>query len=216
MTWDVRITRRILGPLEVNTYIVAGDQGDCLVVDPGGCTIIQEVEQIGCARITVAVTHGHFDHTQGVDCLVEAGASLAAHPMEPEVARASVELAGLLGIPVSRQKSKPRILLTDGIVLAIAGLRLEVLHTPGHSPDHIILYDHARRIAFTGDLVFKGSIGRVDLPGSSPDEMVSSLKRIIRVVDPDTRLLPGHGPTTVMRDELELNPFLRDPAMILW
>ncbi len=215
MTGEYWIRRIVLGPLQVNTYLVAGAGGDCIVVDPGDCSMVEEVERAGCERVIVAVTHGHFDHTQGVDCLVGAGARLAAHPQEPRVARASVELARLIGIAASVQESEPDIVLYDGGVFEAAGLRLEVLHTPGHSPDHIVLYDRAAGVAFTGDLVFKGSIGRVDIPGSDPRAMVDSLMRVVSVVDPGTRLLPGHGPETHMGYELEYNPFLRDPSIVL-
>ena len=215
MTSKPWIRRMVLGPLQVNTYIVAGARGDCLVVDPGDCSVVEEAERVGCSRVIVAVTHGHFDHTQGVDCLVEAGARLAAHPQEPQVARASVELARLIGIAARVQESEPDIVLYDGVVFEAAGLKLEALHTPGHSPDHIILYDSMAGVAFTGDLVFKGSIGRVDLPGSDPQAMVDSLRRVVGVIDPGVRLLPGHGPETRMGDEIEYNPFLRDPSIVL-
>ncbi|MEB3779105.1 MAG: MBL fold metallo-hydrolase [Desulfurococcales archaeon] len=213
----MNITRLILGPLQVNTYIVSGE-GECLVVDPGDCTgVLASTSRLQCTSIVIAVTHGHFDHIAGVDCLVErARAILAAHPQEPRVAEASITMASMvLGLSGIKQESRPDIELVEGSVLEAAGLRLKVYHTPGHSPDHLVLHDPKARVAFVGDLVFQGSIGRVDIPGSNPQDMVRSINRVKSELDPETRLLPGHGDETTMRDELLYNPFLKRPELIL-
>jgi len=209
--------RLVTGPLDVNTYIAVGPGGDCLVVDPGSCTpVARWLERLGCRRVVVAVTHGHFDHVGGVDCLVERGAVLAAHPLEPRVSVESARTArSLWGLPVEPQSSRVLLELGEGSILEAGGLRLRVHHTPGHSPDHIILHDSRAGLAFVGDLVFAGSVGRVDMPGASPLEMVRSLERLPTLLGAGTRLLPGHGPETLMARELEGNPFLRRPALLL-
>ncbi|MEB3861725.1 MAG: MBL fold metallo-hydrolase [Desulfurococcales archaeon] len=207
------IKRLVLGPLQVNTYIIKS-RGECLVVDPGEC-IGEEISRLGCRRIIVAVTHGHFDHTQGVDCLKDDGATLAAHPLEPQVARESASLARAWGLKAHTQEAEPDLELGEGDTLEIGGLAFRAIHTPGHSPDHIILYNEDPPLALVGDLIFMGSIGRVDLPGSNPRDMKASIEKAKSVISPQARLLPGHGPETSMEGELERNPFLRNPSLIL-
>ncbi len=211
------LVKIVTGPLDVNTYIAASRGGSCLVVDPGDCLpVSRRLQALGCKRVVVVVTHGHFDHIGGVDCIVdEFSASLAAHPLEPRVAREGLRVARMWSIPAKPQRAEPRIRLEEGSLLEAGGLRLRVYHTPGHSPDHLVLHDPEAGLAFTGDLVFAGTVGRVDLPGANGFEMVRSLERIASTLPPATRLLPGHGPETLMARELEWNPFLRDPSQIL-
>lgn len=202
-----RVSKLVLGPLQVNTYIVAGPGGECLVVDPGGCVdLVKRLEGAGCNRVVVVATHGHFDHVAGVDCVLSSfPGRFAAHELEPLVAEASLEVARLWGIRVSPQRRRPDMILSDGDVVEAAGLRLRVMHTPGHSPDHLVLYSEEVRLAFTGDLVFRGSIGRVDLPGGDEEAMARSIARLSETLGRDYRLLPGHGPETTWGAEVEGN-----------
>ncbi len=198
----------------MNTYVLEAG-GECLVVDPGCCSLDEVLESLGCRRVVIAVTHGHFDHTAGVDCVKEQWRGLlAAHPQEPVVALASAEIGRAWGFSVEPQKSAVDLKLVEGSHLSIGPLSFHVYHMPGHSPDHIVLYSPEASIAFTGDLVFAGSIGRVDLPGSDPNAMAASLKRLVAILSPETRILPGHGPETTLARELEYNPFLRDPELV--
>lgn len=183
-------------------------------MDPGDC-IADKVRELGCSDTLIVVTHGHFDHTQGVDCLKQAGAALAAHPMEPRVARESARIARRWGIDATIQESTPDLELSEATQLGLGDHVFNVVYTPGHSPDHIILYTTTwRPMAIVGDLIFKGGVGRVDLPGSSPAEMRASLRKVTGLLSPSTLLLPGHGPETVMGEEIRWNPFLRDPGLI--
>jgi glyoxylase-like metal-dependent hydrolase (beta-lactamase superfamily II) len=213
----VRVYAAALGPLEVNTYIIAAGGGECILVDPGGCSeVVSALRDYGCSDILVLVTHGHFDHVFGVDCVVESlGAQLAAHPREPETARVYYELAKAWGLPAKPQRSVPDMELVEGR-FRLGGVEAVVSHTPGHSPDHIIVRLPALKASLTGDLIFKGSVGRVDIPLASPEDMVESLEKAKREITPDTLLLPGHGPASTMREELEGNPFLVDPRALLY
>ncbi len=211
---SVRLERLVTGPLEVNTYVLEAG-GDCLVVDPGCCSLDEVLEGMGCRRVVVAVTHGHFDHSAGVDCVKERwGALLAAHPLEPMIASASAEVGRAWGFSVEPQRSSVDLELDEGSRLSVGPLSFQVYHMPGHSPDHIILYSPEASLAFTGDLIFAGSIGRVDLPGSDPNAMRESLRRLVATLNPGARILPGHGPETTLARELEYNPFLRSPELI--
>ncbi|BAA80250.1 conserved hypothetical protein [Aeropyrum pernix K1] len=202
------LERLSLGVLQVNTYVAAAG-GECLVVDPGGPEVLEALERLGCRDIVVALTHGHFDHVAGVEHLAARGAVVAAHPQTPRVAEAYADL----GVKMGYLKGVPRISvdveLVDGSTLRAAGLSLKAIHTPGHSPDHIVLYDQARGLAFTGDLIFRGSIGRVDIALGDGEAMARSLARIVRELPRGTRLLPGHGPETTLEYEILHNPFLQ-------
>lgn len=210
-----RVERVTSGPLEVNTYILESG-GECLVVDPGCCSLDRVLEGLGCRRVIIAVTHGHFDHTAGVDCLRERWEALvAAHPMEPLVARASAELGRAWGFSVEPQRSRVDVELVDGSRLRVGSVELVAYHTPGHSPDHLVLHAPREMLAFTGDLLFAGSVGRVDLPGGDAGAMAASLRRMASTLPGNTRILPGHGPETTMQREAEGNPFLSNPELLL-
>lgn len=206
-----RISKLVLGPLHVNTYIVANSDGECLVIDPGGCDdLVKMLKRRGCCRVVVVATHGHFDHVAGIDCTLSAFPGIfAAHEIEPLVAEASLEVARLWGFNAYPQRRRPDRILSDGDVVEAAGLRLRVMHTPGHSPDHLVLYSEESKLAFTGDLVFGGSIGRTDLPGGDGEAMARSIARLSETLGRDCRLLPGHGPETTWGVEIEENPHVK-------
>ena len=99
--------------------------------------------------------------------------------------------------------------IADGDTLTLGHHRLQVLHTPGHSPGSVVLWCQEEGVAFTGDTLFRMSVGRTDLPGGSFDDLCRSLQRLARLLPQETRLLTGHGPATLMSDELRYNPYLR-------
>ncbi|WP_062662212.1 MBL fold metallo-hydrolase [Aeropyrum camini] len=183
--------------------------GECLVIDPGGAEVLDLLSRLGCRDVVVAITHGHFDHVAAVEPLVARGAVVAAHPLAPRVAEAYAELGVKMGYLTATPRFGVDIELSEGKTLEAAGLSLRILYTPGHSPDHIVLHEPRLRLAFTGDLIFMGSIGRVDIALGDPAAMERSLARIARELPPETRLLPGHGPETTLGRELLHNPYLQ-------
>lgn len=207
LPWGVR--RFTLGPLRVNTYVVAGE-GECLVVDPGACRgLLESLAGMGCRVGVALVTHGHFDHVAGVPCLASRGFQVAGHPMAPEWALEFARWARSMGLDVPLEPFNLDLELRDGAALEVAGLRLEAFYTPGHSPDHIVYLERRLGLAFTGDLIFRGSVGRDDIPGGSPEELARSLTRLVGLLSPRHLLLPGHGPETTLGEELALNRLLR-------
>ena len=100
--------------------------------------------------------------------------------------------------------------LEDGQTLKLAGLELEVLHTPGHTPGHVCFLDEAEGVLFSGDHLFAGSIGRTDLPGGDYDRLMESMRTKIAPLAPEIDVLPGHGPATTIARELAANPFLSE------
>ena len=173
---------------EVNSYVVHAPEGD-IVVDAGA-----EPERILAATqgpvSAVLVTHGHADHVNALDVVLkETQAPLYVHPDD----------AGRTGIRVYEP-------LDDGKELEIAGERLLVLHTPGHSPGSVTFVVGSDQIV--GDLVLPGSVGRTDIPGSSWEQIEVSIRKVMRYWEEETCLYVGHGPVLSAMEELRTNPYL--------
>lgn len=200
----------VTGPLETNTYLVADRAvGEAMVIDPGGdpgeILAFLAAERLRCRHIVN--THGHFDHVSGNRALKSAtGASLLIH--EGDVPMLSVAMAQARHFLLHAENSpQADILLADQEELRIGTALLRVVHTPGHSPGGITLV--AKGMAFCGDLVFHGSVGRTDLPGGSERVLLDSIRRHILTLPDDTVLYPGHGPETTVGLEKRQNPFFR-------
>ncbi len=210
MNASMLLSTFVTGPLETNTYIVADrSAGEALVIDPGGdpgeILAFLAHERLRCRHIVN--THGHFDHISGNRALKSAtGASLLVHEDDvPMLAEASSH-AGIFMMH-AENSPQPDILLADQEELRVGSVLLRVVHTPGHSPGGITLV--ARGMAFCGDLVFHGSVGRTDLPGGSERVLLDSIRRHIMTMPDDTVLYPGHGPDTTVGLEKKQNPFFR-------
>ena len=173
---------------EVNSYVIHAPEGD-IIVDAGA-----EPEKIlaatGSPVAAVLVTHGHADHVNALDVVLEeTNAPLYVHPDD----------AGRTGARVYEP-------LDDGQELEIAGERLLVLHTPGHSPGSVTFV--VGRDQIVGDLVLPGSVGRTDIPGASWEEIEVSVRKVMSYWEQETRLYVGHGPVLSAMQELRTNPYL--------
>jgi hydroxyacylglutathione hydrolase len=205
------------GSFQTNCYLVAARPGaEALVVDPGQDALPGIEELCGRHRlrpVAALLTHGHLDHMWSVAPLAGAHDIPAyVHPADRHLLRDPLagfgpELRGALGGLQLQEPDDVRE-LADGQVLELAGLRLTVDHTPGHTPGHVTL--RLPGTLFAGDLVFAGSIGRTDLPGGSPRDMLASLAGRFLVLPDETEVLPGHGPATTVGRERASNPFLVD------
>ncbi len=154
----------------------------------------------------IVYTHGHFDHIGGSFDLIEKYKPVSCiHSADLEMMKTAAQHASDWGFSIKQPPDATR-LLSDGDILSVGSLSFKVLHTPGHSPGSICLSGHG--IAFTGDTLFAGSIGRTDLPASSFGDIQRSLGKIVQKLAGDCLIYPGHGPSTVMNRELENNPFL--------
>ncbi|WP_165242191.1 MBL fold metallo-hydrolase [Corynebacterium lizhenjunii] len=199
------------GPYQANTYILALN-GQALVVDPGlhaRVRVESLVAEHGLSLGAIVLTHGHLDHTR------EAGDLAAAHGVPVYIHSADAPwLDKAPGMPAnSRQLFDAEGMLPiadlrdlDGPHLEVCGMSFDLLHAPGHSPGCVIV--RGEGFALTGDVVFKGSIGRTDLPGSDPQAMERTLREVVLPLADELALLPGHGPTTSMRAERRSNQFL--------
>lgn len=193
-----------------NSYLVWADGAkNAVLIDAGLSThlILEFLEREGLSLEAVLLTHCHPDHLAGAAEVSEPdGADVYLHSVEAQFAAAMPDsLLAMLGI--DELKLPPEFKsLDDGQVLELAGLEIKVLHTPGHSPGSVsFLIDGA---LFDGDLVFRGSIGRTDFPGGDFEALMRSVKEKVFVLEPETKVYPGHmGPTTVGWEK-RTNPFL--------
>ena len=162
----------------------------------------------------LVLTHGHVDHAGGAgDVERTHGVATWVHPdddfltLDPDE-----QLRLLFGVrpPGSYEPPQDRHPLADGDVLDMAGFRLVVRHTPGHTPGHVCIELEGEGVLFSGDQLFAGSIGRTDLPGGSHDALLRSMRDRVLDLDDDVRVLPGHGPETTIGRERRTNPFIQD------
>ena len=204
------VDRFALGPIQTNCYVVRADgaAATAVVVDPGGeaAELSLQLGRLGTSCAAILITHGHFDHVGGVADLADA---TGAPVYMPEGERDRLERysefapAGMAGRPHT-----PDHLLVGGETIDVAGLAFECVSIPGHSPAHIAFY--AAGHLFSGDLLFAGSVGRVDLPGGDWDTLLASVRVLTDRYPPETIVYPGHGPQTTLGAELERNPFLAE------
>jgi len=207
---DIVVDRFALGPIQTNCYVVRADRAApaAVVVDPGGEApeLLQQLERLGATCAAILVTHGHFDHVGGVADLAE---STGAPVYMPEGERDRLErYSEFAPIGAPGRPYTPDHLLHGGETIDVAGLVFESASIPGHSPAHIAFYVDGH--LFSGDLLFAGSVGRVDLPGGDWDTLLESVRALAERYPSETIVYPGHGPQTTLGAELDGNPFLAE------
>jgi hydroxyacylglutathione hydrolase len=194
-----------------NAYLVGCTAtGEHIAVDPGGeaNAMADALEASGAALGGIVLTHAHMDHIEGVAALARRfPAPIHLHPADLPLYRAAGQQAAMFGHRIEEPPPPDRE-LAGGQTLEVGACRFEVRHVPGHSPGHVLLYSPAAGLAFVGDVVFAGSIGRTDLPGGSFDQLIRSIREQVLTLPDATRLLTGHGPETTVERERGTNPFL--------
>lgn len=204
----LRVLALEVGPLAANAYVVEHvPSRTAAVIDPGddGEAILRAIDERGLSLERILLTHGHFDHVGAVAFLRRrTGAPVCIHP-EDAPALANAGRQGLIfGLRIPDPPS-PDALVRDGDRLPFGDLEFFVAHTPGHTPGGVSYIIGG--MAFVGDLIFAGSIGRTDLPGGSYERLIEAVRTKIFTLDDATVLLPGHGPATTVGVEKRTNPF---------
>jgi glyoxylase-like metal-dependent hydrolase (beta-lactamase superfamily II) len=207
----LRVDAFVLGPAQENCYVVRSSAGapEAAVVDPGddAAQLRLELARLGTRCAGILVTHCHWDHLGAVADLAEAsGAPVYMARGEAPVLESPDDFYGALGIRI--RPYSPDTLLDGGERFEVAGIELETLTVPGHSPAHLAYL--ADGCLFSGDVLFAGGVGRVDLPGGDWETLVDSIRRLMDALPPDTVVYPGHGPSTTLGAELARNPFLAE------
>lgn len=194
-----------------NAYLVSReDRDDAVAIDPGGAVgrLVATLRESDRKLSAILLTHAHFDHIEGIGELVESfPAPIYLHPADLEWYERAPEQAIRFGVSVDIPPPVDHP-LEGGKALELAGLEFEVRAVPGHAPGHVLLYLRDAGIAFCGDVVFQGSIGRSDLPGGDFQRLMCSIREEVLTLPDDTVLYPGHGPSTTVGHERVSNPFL--------
>jgi len=204
----------VVGAYETNCYILRKDRSakDCLIIDTGlnAAKIVVFLNKHKLNPIAVILTHGHIDHIAGLVALQEkfTGLKVYIHKLDAEMLAGSQDnLSEFVG--GGFKTASADFLVDDGDIIEQAGIKLEVLHTPGHTPGGICLYAKDEKIAFVGDTLFAGSVGRTDFPGGSMTKLLQSIKEKLLTLPDETIVYTGHGPQTTVAEEKKYNAFLK-------
>ncbi|MDT3682310.1 MAG: MBL fold metallo-hydrolase [Truepera sp.] len=199
-----------LGPLKANGYLLI-EGGDVVVVDPGGEgeDLAAALKERGWTLKAVWLTHAHFDHVGGVAGLLRAAGSVPVHmhPADEQLLRHAAQSAARWNIEIEAPPTD-FVALGHGETLVSGAVSARVLHTPGHAPGHVAFYLEDAATVLSGDALFKGSIGRTDLPYGDHEQLLESIRRELLSLPAETRVLPGHGEPTTVAAESASNPFL--------
>jgi hydroxyacylglutathione hydrolase len=210
---DVRMLT--VGPVQENCFVARRDGADrAVIVDPGDEAerILHVVDELGVGVDAILVTHTHFDHIGAVAPVARAtGAPVYCPELETFVLADINRFVPFAGFgPFEDYDADETV--AGGERLELAGLDIEVLHTPGHSPGHVTYAMGDEDALFSGDVLFEGSVGRVDLPGGDWDTLIASIGSLVDRFDEDTTVYPGHMGITTLGRERATNPFLRELA----
>ena len=183
------------------------------LVDPGGdaSVIIDNVTRQGVSITKILLTHGHLDH-------VGAAAELSAHYNVPVIGPQKEDAFWLEGLPAQSrmfgledcQPLTPDQWLEEGDIVNVGNVNLAVLHCPGHTPGHIVFYDKQSELLISGDVLFKGGVGRSDFPRGDHSQLIAAIKNKLLPLGDDITFIPGHGPLSTLGYERLHNPFLQD------
>ena len=192
-----------------------------ICIDPGDDSraIVEAIDKHGLELQAIAVTHAHLDHIGGVAALkkVKPAADIMLHRADEFIYDALPEQATWIGIPRSQWaalgldfETPPRVdgYWKDGQIYRVGELEFQIIHCPGHTPGHVVLFEPNERKVFVGDVLFAGSVGRTDLPGGSTEQLLDSIMNKLLPLGDDVLVYSGHGPVTTIGQERKTNPFL--------
>jgi glyoxylase-like metal-dependent hydrolase (beta-lactamase superfamily II) len=213
----MNIKRLMCNPLQENCYVVCDETKECVIIDCGAYydeekqALAAYIADNGLKPVHLVATHGHLDHNFGNAFVYR------QYGLKPEICAEDQGLlanlreyaAALFGMNITEEQPPVGRLLKDGDTITFGQHTLKVLHTPGHSHGSILLYCEAEQTVFTGDTLFRMSIGRTDFPESSWRDMEQSLKNVVTKLPQETIILSGHGPQSTMADELRYNLYLK-------
>lgn len=208
----VEIFDFVLGPIENNTYLVVDNETkNAAIVDPSfdSKNVIEQAMKRGNKITQIWCTHAHFDHIIGINeimPLISPKPVIYLHPDDLPLWN-SQGGAKLFGFPFEIDYQPTHFLMNDDTI-SLGQTKISTNLTPGHSSGHVIYYIPEDHVVFCGDLIFRMSVGRTDLPGGNHQQLIQSIHQAILNLPDDTRLLSGHGPETTVGFEKENNPFL--------
>lgn len=205
----------VFSPIQENTYLLYHESGDCIIIDPG-CYEDAEREELrsfilqkGLQPRMLLNTHCHLDHVFGNKFVAETwGLTLHLHRREEPVLQFAPASGLMWGMPFDNYQGD-FIYLQEGDEIKLGADVLQVLEAPGHSPGHVCFYCKEQGFVIGGDVLFRGSIGRTDLPGGDYDTLISSIRNKLLVLPDETVVYNGHGEPAIIGVERKSNPFLQ-------
>jgi len=209
----MEIFRHVFSPIEVNTYVLADNSGDCAIIDCG-CYIEREfrklagfIESRKLNPVMLLNTHCHLDHVFGNRFILEKYnlRTFCCEDDDPNRLNA-VNIALLFGLEMEIPP-EPEGFITDGQIITFGEISLKALHVPGHTKGSLAFYSENDNVVFTGDALFSGSIGRTDLPGGDYGTLIKSISGKLFTLPYDTVVYPGHGESTTIGREIKTNPY---------
>ena len=213
----ITVKRFTCNMLAENCYVVSDDTNEAVIIDCGvmyedeGTAIIQYIRDNNLNPLHLLCTHGHFDHCMGN------GVIYKEFHLKPEVhlkdqylmENMAQQTTDILGVALPMEVPPVGKYLSDSDVITFGNHTLRLLHTPGHTLGGVTYYCKEEGIAFSGDTLFRMSIGRTDFEGGSYEQIVHSLQDVLAKLPADTKVYPGHGPETTIADEIRYNPYMR-------
>ena len=200
-----------VSPFQENCYVIGDEESMTgAIIDPGdeAARIALTVERVGLEISQIIVTHSHIDHVGAVAQLVdEYMCPVLMHNEAEAMLKTVPQQAMMMGMRFGKVPKVDRH-IADEEILEVGSLQLRSLYTPGHAPGHLAFLVEDEDIVFSGDALFAGSVGRVDLPGGSMEVLMRSISERLLILPDDTRVLSGHGPETTIGRERVSNPFL--------
>ena len=211
----MKIARLIFNPLQENTYVVWDETLEAVVIDAGNmsekenATLEQFLSERGLKPVYALNTHGHFDHLMGVEFLRSRyGAKFAVSSKDKFLVESAKQNAAMFGIGGGDIVEVIDVDLEGMESIKFGQTELQIITTPGHTPGHVVFYEPHAKVLFTGDTLFRESIGRTDLPGGDYSWIMNSILEKIIPLGDDVKVYPGHGETTDIGHESMYNPFV--------
>ncbi len=199
-----------VGPVQENTWIARQDGSDkALLIDPGDEPekLLEALRELQTTPEAILITHCHFDHVGAVKAMAQATGAPVYCPAGEVFMLEDINSFAFPGLTF--ENYTPEHTVSGGDKLHLAGFEIDVIGTPGHSPDHVTYSIAADKAIFSGDVLFQGSIGRTDLPGCDHATLMASIQKLLDTLPNDTGVLPGHMDPTTLGQERRSNPFLQ-------
>ena len=213
---ETRLQIRIVPvtPLQQNCSLIwDAETKNAVLVDPGGDvdTLLGALENFGLTLKEMWLTHGHLDHAGAAQEIRErTGVPVIGPHKDDQFWLDQIESSGKRYGVTGLRNVTPDRYLEDGDALELEGVKFDVLHTPGHTPGHVVIHNREAGIAFVGDVLFAGSIGRTDFPRSNHQHLIDAITGKLWPLGDDMTFVPGHGPTSTFGQERRTNPFVAD------
>lgn len=211
----IKIKTFVCNMLQENCYVMSDETNEAVIIDCGAFypeeqqAFADYIEREQLTPVRLIATHGHFDHNFGNSFVWH------RYGLKPEVTAEDLplmdirrQMRSMMGMDYEIEQAPTGRLLNTKDDVTFGSHRLRVLPTPGHSRGSVTLYCEAEHVAFTGDTLFRMSIGRTDFEGGSWSEMCNSLKQVLAALPADTKVYPGHGPLTTIGEEVQYNPYM--------